>query len=267
MRMCIDDLWNIACARLGDGQVEEVQIDISDWRRRYPQLEDYHVTVRSPGGIVYLPAVTMGDDLLIWTITKADTATAGRGSYAVLATGPNEAQKITPAYIFEVKASMASFQTEEPPDPARPWVANVLEAAKKAEAAAERAEAAAKRAENAGGGSAEGLEDIVRRLEKIEEEAFRATGRTDYGALFYTDQSGNLAPLALGEGLAIVDGVLTLTGVTPPVEPEEIVAELDDTGDMTVAGYAAVIDETGNMTITGLAAELDDAGNMTFAKE
>lgn len=279
MWMCIDGLKDIACARLGDGQVEKVQIDISAWRQRYPQLADYHVKVFSPGGIAYLPVVTLEEDILTWTITKSDTGVAGRGSYAVLAVGPGEAQKSTPSGIFEVKAGMAEFQTEEPLDPAKPWVNTVLEAA-------ERAEEAADRAESSGGALDEervaevAIEAVKPYItwEQLEGKPFgtRDDGSLDFesvtvnvgaekaGRLFYADTDGNIVALALGEGLAIVDGVLVLTGA---VVPEEIAGVVDENGDFTVTGYAVQVDEDGNVTIPGLAALLDENGNVTFEKE
>ena len=82
----------------------------------------------------------MEGHVLIWEVTNADTAVAGNGTVELmgLADGKKKLSAITKTYI----RATTTGATTAPPDSARPWVDQVLEAAERAEAAAERAESA-----------------------------------------------------------------------------------------------------------------------------
>lgn len=91
----------------------------------------------------------MEGHVLIWEVTNADTAIAGSGTVELmgLADGKKKLSAITKTYI----RATTTGATTEPPDSARPWVDQVLEAAERAEAAAERAESAGGSGGSAGG--------------------------------------------------------------------------------------------------------------------
>lgn len=150
MRIPIDSLYPIKVARHHDGAADKVVFDLSAWRERYPNLTKYHVEVTAPNGDVYLPAIVeqLGDDLE-WTIMPSDTATEGNGAYQIVGVGDNSERKTSASASFVVRGIMPGTASETPPDPAKPWVDKVLDAA-------ERAEAAAERAENAGGSGGSG---------------------------------------------------------------------------------------------------------------
>ena len=147
----IDSLTPISISRLLDNDADRVEIDIGAWQNRYPQLKDYRIEVTSPDGIVYMPKdVDMVGNVLIWNITAHDTASAGVGRYQIVATGKDGERKTSANTRMVIRDIMADSASEEPPEPARPWVDQVLDAARRAEDAAERAE-------NAGAGGSGGI--------------------------------------------------------------------------------------------------------------
>lgn len=91
----------------------------------------------------------MEGHVLIWEVTNADTAIAGSGTVELmgLADGKKKLSAIMKTYI----RATTTGATTAPPDSARPWVDQVLEAAERAEAAAERAESAGGSGGAAGG--------------------------------------------------------------------------------------------------------------------
>lgn len=136
----INNIMPICIARQADAHVERIVIDITAWRELYPMLKDYRLEVTSPGGAVYLPEVELTHDKLVWPITASDTAEVGSGTYQVVATGENGERKTSGYSSFTVNETMPGTAGDAPPDPARPWVDEVMKAADRAEAAAKRAE-------------------------------------------------------------------------------------------------------------------------------
>lgn len=123
--------------------VEQVRIDCTPWLERWPDLS-FSVWVTPPGCSEAYPAsIEQSGGMVIWNVNEADTAKAGMGTMEIcgIAVGKKKLSASTTTIIFRTTTGT----TAEPPDPAKPWVDQVLDAAK-------RAEAAAKRAENAGGG-------------------------------------------------------------------------------------------------------------------
>ena len=150
MLMQIDSLRPVTVARHMDNAVDEVLIDCTAWLRTYPDLTSYRVEIKSPQDVVYISAsAKMDGDVLRWLITDSDTGVSGDGRYQVVATGVNGERKTSTPTLLRIKEIIPGTATETPPDPAKPWVDKVMDAA-------ERAEAAAERAENAGGGGGSG---------------------------------------------------------------------------------------------------------------
>ena len=136
----IDELKNVVIGKKLDNAVSEIVIDIGVWRSKYPDLTQYRIEVVSPSGLVYMPVVKVNQETLVWKITDGDTAVKGQGSYQVVATGNNGERKTSEIAHLYIGAIIHSTDAEEAPDPAKPWVDAVFDAATRAEAAAERAE-------------------------------------------------------------------------------------------------------------------------------
>lgn len=154
MHMKIDSLRPIVVSRNLDNLVDEILIDCSMWRKVYPELTKYRVEIKSPVGITYISTSTkFEDNVLCWTIEDSDTGVVGEGEYQVVATGENGERKTSVPNILKIQRIISDTMSETPPDPSKPWVDKVIEAADRAEAAAERAENAGGSGGNGGGGS------------------------------------------------------------------------------------------------------------------
>lgn len=129
--------------------VREIRIDCAPWFALWPNLS-ISVWVTPPGSAAAYPAaVQLEGEVLTWPITSADTATAGGGYVEIMGTA--EGQKKLSATVPTLIQATTTGATTTPPDSARPWVDQVLEAAERAEAAAERAESAGGSGGSAGG--------------------------------------------------------------------------------------------------------------------
>lgn len=125
-----------------------VGFNCAEWLRAWPSLV-LSVWAKRPGETVAYPAVShMEGDVLVWAVSNADTALAGWGSVEIMGTAEG-LKKLSTVTGTHIRATMTNTTTE-PPEPSKPWVDAVLDAAKRAEEAAERAE-------NAGGGSGGGI--------------------------------------------------------------------------------------------------------------
>ena len=138
--ICIDRMENITIGRLMDNRTMKVEFDISRWLRDFPQLRDYHIEVVSPAGVEYIAGNVERDrDIITWVITDSDTAAAGRGSYKIVGLGENGERKSSETGILKVTDSMPGFTAGEAPEPMRPYVDEIIDAANRAEAALEKA--------------------------------------------------------------------------------------------------------------------------------
>lgn len=139
--ICIDNVGDLNIGRLLDNKALVIEFDLSRWLRDYPFLTDYHIEVRNPDGMDYIPAhVTRDDDILSWEITAAETAASGRGEYRIVARGKDGERKSSATGLLRISGGLSGFDEGEPPEPMKPYVDEVLDAAKRAEEAAERAE-------------------------------------------------------------------------------------------------------------------------------
>lgn len=94
----------------------------------------------------------------------------------------------------------------------------------------------------------------------------------DAGQLLYISADGTVQPVALGKGLKIVDGVLTLNISTGGGETAAVSAEIDADGILRVydsggAEVVPVVDEAGVISWPGITTSLNDNGILTFAEE
>ena len=126
-----------------------ISIDCSAWLTVWPDLQISAWATPPQGEAAYPLTTRMEGHVLIWEVTSADTAIAGNGTVELmgLADGKKKLSAITKTYI----RATTTGATTEPPEPARPWVDQVLAAAERAEAAAERAESAGDSGGSAGG--------------------------------------------------------------------------------------------------------------------
>lgn len=204
-----------------DGGCDLVEIDCNGWIKQYPQLKEWRIEVTNPDGLIYFAEnVALGEDgVLRWPISQADTAVAGEGQYQVVAIGTDGQQKTSNHRQVTIHQTMPGTAQETPPDPAKPWTNEVLEAAKSAEASAKRAEDACTMGpiigDNGnwyvydwekqeymdtgvpaiGGGTLTGVVRYDRKMELTEEQ--KAQARTNIGAdgvHFTTDETLSLDP-------------------------------------------------------------------------
>lgn len=139
--MKIEALTHLFIGRKLDSGVERVEIDCTSWREKYPNLTDYRIEVTAPNGVVYMPVVTMQDNVLVWEIKRSDTAVNGQGKYQIVATGADGERKTSHAASLGVMSIMPGTAQKTPPAPSQPWTDEVVNAAKRAEEAAKIAEA------------------------------------------------------------------------------------------------------------------------------
>lgn len=128
--------------------VEEIGIDVSVWRTKWPDMT-FTVWLTRPGESAAYPAndVRLDGTLLIWLPDGYDTSVSGSGKLEVLGrTADGEARKLTGDGVATLIRGTTLATTAEPGEAEKPWVDAVLDAAT-------RAEEAAKRAEDAGSGS------------------------------------------------------------------------------------------------------------------
>ena len=99
--------------------------------------------------------------------------------------------------------------------------------------------------------------DYRRLEEKIDAKLDKQQPVADAGKLLYVSPDGAVMPLALGEGLEIVDGVLRVTATG------SVIAQItvDDEGNAVITGASLTVDDSGNGVITGAALTVDENGN------
>lgn len=146
MKLKIDKLRPISIGHAADNETQIMDIDCGAWKREYPSLTRYNIAVTRPDGEIYFAPVHITDEgVLVWVILDSDTAVSGEGAYQIIATGNGGEHKATDYFPLYIHPNMPGLEdaSETPPEPARGWVDEVLEAAERAENAAERAEGAA----------------------------------------------------------------------------------------------------------------------------
>lgn len=218
---CVDHLpREIPVGYQTEHGVERVGFDVSTWVKKWPGM-GFQLWASVPGTDTSYPAQsTRGGNILFWDVGLADTAVAGRGVIEVVGLADG-VKKIARADTL-VRASTTA-EPGEVPEVHQPWVDQVLDAAVRAEEAAKRAEAAE------GGGVAFGPENV--------------------GQLLYVGADGKAAPLQLGEGLEIVEGVLRVTYQPGPDVPADksIIFSQQENGDVLMPGVTFVQQTDGSV--------------------
>ena len=132
--------------------VTSIYFDCTSWLASWPDLV-LGVWATQPGGTAAYPAAThMEGDVLVWDVTDSDTAVPGVGTVEIvgITTGKKKLSAIAKTQIMRTTTGT----TTTPPEGAKAWVDNVMQAASDAETSktqaatyAEDAEASAKKAE------------------------------------------------------------------------------------------------------------------------
>lgn len=144
----------IPIGREGENEAREVAIDICQLVRTWPGLTP-QLLAKRPGEADPYPCRTRVEDgVLIWEITDSDTAIPGMGECVIHMVGDGGVIGKSRIARTVIKADISGAMQETPPDAAKPWVDNVLDAGSKTEAAAQRAENAAQNAEGAAAAAA-----------------------------------------------------------------------------------------------------------------
>lgn len=166
--------------------VEEIGFDVKPWLDKMDGLK-LSIWHTRPGEDAAYPAadVELVGTVLYWRPNATDTAIGGVGKVEVL--GMTEDRRKLSGWCGAMVRPTSLATTQEPPEAARPWVKEVLDAAEEAKKQADRA---AEIVGNASGGTFDPQEA---------------------GNLVYISQDGKLIPLALGFGLEIKDGKLEVT--------------------------------------------------------
>lgn len=144
-----NDTW-IMLGRTGEKNARQVVFDISEWISLYGEGIAQLIHQRQGDSAPYPCAVAQNGAEVSWTITTADTATAGRGK-AELQYFVGDALVKSVTWTTYTDAALSDVG-DTPPEPQQRWVDQVLDAANRAEDAAERAEAASGGGGSGGGG-------------------------------------------------------------------------------------------------------------------
>lgn len=171
----------------GENKAREIAIDISPLARAWPELTAQLVARRPGESDVYPCAMRREEDVLYWLVTGSDTAVAGYGEARVQMIG--EDGRIAKSAIVQtvIKGGMEGEMRTDPPPTITPWINAMLEQIR----------------------------------ETVSGYLHANQGAENAGKLLHIGADGAITPLALGDGLAIRDGVLSVTGaIAPEPEPE-----------------------------------------------
>jgi hypothetical protein len=188
-----------------------VAIDCSPWVEQWPGMVCSAMHTR-PGESTAYPVICEWDGhILRWVVSMADTEIPGQGIVEIigLANGKRKLSGKTHTKITETSVVAPG----EAPEPIRPFVDHVLDAAARAEQAAK--------------------------------DAALHYSADDAGKLLYISADGKAIPLALGDGLQIVDGVLHVLGGGSAM----VTLTVDAEGHADITGGDIASDSSGDATI------------------
>ena len=117
----------ITIGRETETAVTEIRIDCTEWLDRWPDM-DVSVIVRTGRGAIYIPAnLTMEDKTLVWCVDDVDTSILNKSTMEITGIAPDR-HKLSEKVDILVDERLAGT-TGETPDPMKPWVDRVIEAA------------------------------------------------------------------------------------------------------------------------------------------
>ena len=197
----------------GENKAREIAMDISPLTRAWPELTAQLVARRPGESEVYPCATRREGDVLYWLVTGSDTALPGYGEARVQMIG--EDGRVAKSAIVQtvIKGGMEGEMRTDPPPAITPWINAMLEQIR----------------------------------ETVSGYLAANQGTENAGKLLYIGADGAITPLALGDGLAIRDGVLKITAVITP--QTQILFEDAGGGIVTMSGAEFTAQEDGAVLI------------------
>ena len=131
----------VVLGREGENHATQVQFDIARWVQMYGEGRVELLCQRQQDAAPHPVLVERRGNIVIWTVTSADTARPGRHGRAELRYYAGDTLVKSEVIRLIVEDALGE-PAETPPEPCQGWVDRVLEAAQRAENAAERVEGA-----------------------------------------------------------------------------------------------------------------------------
>ena len=247
IQMAVDSMRSLRLGNQGEQNAQLIRIDVSKWLEKWPGA-GIDLMLALPGEKASYPAKTLlQDGELLFLPGFGDTQKAGHGVAYVVATLNGTHVAVSDTVLTEILPKGRDGDTlPEAPEAQAGWVADVLNAAT-------RAEEAAKRAENAGGGT---ITD-----EQIKEAVDEYLTENPIEVPAYdlpTASADTKGGVKVGSGLRMNGDVL---GVKPEGEheliktitmEEEAVVSVTDLGLHNASIYFTIpaTDKTGNISLT-----------------
>ena len=234
-----EKLTSIDLGRQGENLARTVEIDVSVMLAQWPDASITLLVKRKHDAEPYIADTAVENGVLIWPITKVETADAGDGKLEIRATyGEVIAKSATGS--FRVTASLTGGGTE-PPETEHGWVEKVLAAgagveqnASLASEAADRAEAAAETAESSIAQVQSDAQTAAAKAEEAKKSAETASiANTNAAASAKAAQEAQADAQEAGKSAA--DSVLAAEQATLAAEAAQKAA----VGQATAAGEAA----------------------------
>lgn len=203
--------------------VTEIGFDVTPWLEAWPGMR-VSVWHTLPGQAeAYQTECRMDGHVLYWVVTATDTQTPGTGKVELMGTTPDGTRKrLTGDGMLTRIGATTTATTQAPPGAPPTWI------------------------------------DTVKQI--ISQTPLGSYPQDDAGKLLYISADGKAIPLALGDGLQIVDGVLHVIGGGSAM----VTLTVDAEGHATLNGAALTVDAEGHADITGGDIASDSSGDATI---
>ena len=141
IQMAVDSMRNLCLGYTGEANAQLIQIDVSKWQEKWPGAS-IDLMLALPGEKASYPAKTeLKDGKLLFLPGYGDTQKPGHGAAYVVATKDGTHLAASDTVLTEIMhKGRGGDELPEAPEAQAGWVANVLNAAHRAEEAAKRAE-------------------------------------------------------------------------------------------------------------------------------
>lgn len=124
----------------GENKARVIEIDMTAWLKEFPGAA-VGIMVQRPNESVFYPAALTRDEenenIIRWTITRADVAIEGEGEAQIILTNEDDVELRSRVVTTRIGASLSGTEAEAPP-PENTFVSKVINAAAQAEAAVEK---------------------------------------------------------------------------------------------------------------------------------
>ena len=227
----IGKLSRLTLGYQGENNARPINVDVSDWLKEFPGAAVGLMLMRPGEDEFYPAAVKVKDGVMSFIPTRGDLVYAGEGEAQFILTGTDDVELRSRVVKTTINASLLGTLGEAPP-PETAFIQQVVDAADRAERAAEEAEkhkldvVGIERVYQKVTSLDDGGENIIyvvltngtmSRFSVRNGRQGRPGAEADYGAdnagmLLLVGDDGKARPIALGAGLQIVDGTLTVTG-------------------------------------------------------